>query len=79
MKATFTIEDLPDGALLMQSDPPMDALLQAAQHHPQTLTHAQAMAVVVWDAMLHAARRMAKDRSAAMSTGTYAQPSTARH
>lgn len=79
MKVTFTLEDLPDGGLLMQSDPAIDALLEAARCRPSTLTPAEAMGAVVWDALLHAARRMAKGRGAADATGGVGQPAVVRH
>lgn len=79
MKSTFNLEDLPDGGLLMTSDPAMDVLLEAARCRPETLTPAEAMSVVMWDAMLHAARRMAKGRNAAVRTGSFGQPGAARH
>lgn len=79
MKINFTLEDLPDGGMFMASDPAMDALLEAARCRPETLTPAEAMSVVMWDALLHAARRMAKDRNAAVKTGTFGQPAAGMH
>lgn len=79
MKVTFTLEDLPDGGLLMQSDPAIDALLDAARCRPSTLTPAEAMGAVVWDALLHAARRMARDRHADLKASGLGQPAVVRH
>lgn len=62
-KVTLVIEQLPDGSVIVVSDPGMDTLIEAARHRPlHQIPVAQSLAVVAWEALLQATRQLAKNQ-----------------
>lgn len=60
-KITIVIEQLPDGSVIVVSDPGMDTLIEAARRSPlHQMPVTQALAVVAWEALLQATRELAK-------------------
>lgn len=69
-RVTLVIEQLPDGSVIVVSDPGMDTLIEAARHRPlHQIPVAQALAVVAWEALLQATRELAKTQGRKQQSG----------